>query len=138
MKIIVRESLATARLGELEPIKGLPGMLRAVVGTVDKVWKAGIDLSRQTHRRLQALRRLEEEVLRRLPPSMKRPQELVEPARARMCFAQTILRPIEIQGHSEMSPCWWPLLHALAEVTPVTWVAAQRWTPCNRRRILFL
>jgi hypothetical protein len=129
LKIAVRESIATVQLGGLEPIKDLPGMVRAVVGTLDKVWNAGIDLSCQTHPRLQVLRSLEKEVLRRLPPSMKQPQELVELARARFCFAQTVLGPIEIQGHSEMSPCWRPLLHALAEVTPVTWVAGSRHVP---------
>jgi hypothetical protein len=129
LKIVARESLTTVQLGELEPIKELPGMVRAVVGTLDKVWNAGIDLSRQTHPRLQALCSLEEGVLRRLPPRMKRPRELVELARARICFARTVLGPIEIQGHSEMSPCWRPLLHALAEVTPVTWVAGSRSVP---------
>jgi hypothetical protein len=129
LKITVRESLAAVQLGELEPIRELPGMVRAVVGTLDKVWNAGIDLSRQTHPRLQALSSLEEGVLRRLPPYMKRPQELVELACARISFARTVLGPIEIQGHSEMSPCWRPLLRALTRVTPVTWVAGSRHVP---------
>src|SRR5215471_7654675 len=38
----VRESLASVDLGELEPIKNLPGMVRAAVGTLDKIWHAGI------------------------------------------------------------------------------------------------
>jgi hypothetical protein len=75
LKIVVRKSLAAVQLGELEPIKQLPGMVGAVVGTLYKVWNAGIELSRQTHPRLQALRSLEQEVLRRLPPYMKRPQQ---------------------------------------------------------------
>ena len=45
LKTAVRESLASVQLGELEPIKDLPGMLRAAAGTLDKVWSAGIDLS---------------------------------------------------------------------------------------------
>jgi hypothetical protein len=129
LKIAVRKSLATVQLGELERIKELPGMVRAVVGTLHKVWNAGIDLSRQTHPRLQPLRSLEEQVLRRLPPCMKRPQELVELARARIGFAQIVLGPIEIQGHSEMSPCWRSLLSPLAEVVPVTWAAGSRHVP---------
>jgi hypothetical protein len=129
LKIAVRKSLATVQLGELERIRGLPGMVRAVVGTLDKVWNAGIDLSRHTHPRLRALRSLEEQVLRRLPPYMKRPQELVELARARIGFAQIVLGPIEILGHSEMSPCWRSLLRALAEVVPVAWAAGSRHVP---------
>jgi hypothetical protein len=74
----VREGLATVDLGELEPIKNLPGMIRAAVGTLDKLWRAGIDLAGETHPRLQAIRTLEAEVLRRLPPLMKRPKELAD------------------------------------------------------------
>jgi hypothetical protein len=129
LKIAVREALATVQLGELEPIKGLPGMVRAAVGTLDKVWNAGIDLSREKHPRLQSLRGLEEEVLRRLPPSMKRPQDLVELARARIGFAKAVLGPIEIHGHSEMSPYWRPLLAALSEIVPVIWIAGSRHVP---------
>ena len=41
LKIAVRELLASVQLGELEPIKELPGMVRAAAGTLDKVWSAG-------------------------------------------------------------------------------------------------
>jgi hypothetical protein len=84
----VREALATVGLGELEPIKHLPGMMRAAVGTLDKLWHAGINLTDETHPRLQAIRTLEAEVLRRLPPSMKRPTELVGLASARIGYAK--------------------------------------------------
>lgn len=82
LKVAVREALARIQLGEMEPIKDLPGMVRAAVGTLEKVWNAGIDLSRQKHPRLQSLHSLEEEVLGRLPPRMKRPQDLVQLVRA--------------------------------------------------------
>ena len=129
LKIAVRESLANVQLGELEPIKDLPGMVRAAAGTLEKVWSAGIDLSRRTHPRLAALHQLEQEVLRRLPACIKRPQDLVERAGARIRFAKPVLGPIEIHGHSEMSPCWRPLLHALSEVVPVTGIAGSRHVP---------
>jgi hypothetical protein len=129
LKIAVRDALASVQLGELEPIKDLPGMVRAAAGTLDKVWSAAIDLSRRTHPRLAALHTLEQEVLRRLPACMKRPQELVELACARIRFANAVIGPIEIHGHSEMSPCWRPLLHALSEVVPVTWIAGSRHVP---------
>lgn len=125
----VRESLPAVSMGELEPIKDLPGMVRAAVSTLDKVWRAGIDLSAGKHARLQALRALEEEVLRRLPPSMKRPAELVALACKRVTYATAVLGPLEIQGHSEMSPCWRPLLKQLAEILPVTWIAGPRHVP---------
>jgi hypothetical protein len=125
----VRQAIATIDLGELEPIKNLPGMLRAAVGTLDKLWRAGIDLGEETHPRLEAMRALEEEVVRRLPSSMRRPKQLVESARARIAFAKTVLGPVEIHGHSEMSPCWRSLLKDLSEVVPVTWIAGPRHLP---------
>jgi hypothetical protein len=44
LKIAVRDSLASVQLGELEPIKDFPRMVRAAAGTLDKAWSAGIDL----------------------------------------------------------------------------------------------
>jgi hypothetical protein len=129
LKIAVRQSLSSVRLGELEPIKDLPGMVRAAVGTLDKVWNAAIDLSREKPPRLQALRKLEEEVLCRLPPCMKRPQDLVALARGRIGYAKAVVGPVEVHGHSEMSPCWRPLLVALSEIVPVTWIAGSRHVP---------
>src|SRR5450759_5087352 len=72
----VREALPETDLGELENIKTLPGMVRAAVNTLDKVWRADIDLSSSSHLRLQALAALEQNVLRRLPPSMRKPKAL--------------------------------------------------------------
>jgi hypothetical protein len=129
LKIAVREALASVQLGELEPIKELPGMVRAAAGTLDKVWSAGIDLSREKHPRLVALHKLEQEVLCRLPACMKRPQDLVALASARIGFAKAVIGPVKIHGHSEMSPCWRPLLHALSAVVPVTWIAGSRHIP---------
>jgi hypothetical protein len=43
----VREALANASLGQLEPIKNLPGMVRAAVGTLNKVWGANIELGQR-------------------------------------------------------------------------------------------
>ncbi|TAH66235.1 MAG: hypothetical protein EWM45_11915 [Rhodopseudomonas palustris] len=110
-------------MGELEPIKDLPGMPAAVVATFDKVWRAGVDLSAVGHPRSDALAALEEEVVRRLPASMKRPSELVVLAIERIGHAATAIGPLEIYSHSEMSPCWRPLLGELTKVIPVTWVA---------------
>jgi hypothetical protein len=125
----IREALPETDLGELENIKNLPGMVRAAVSTLDKVWQADIDLSSSSHPRLQALAALERNVLRRLPASMKKPKTLVDLARARIAHAPAALGPVEIRGHSEMPGCWRPLLQALADVVPVTWVAGPRSVP---------
>lgn len=76
-------------LGELEPIKTLPGMGRAAVGTLQKVWRAGIDLSAcaRDHPRLEAVARLEQATLAALPSAMLRPVDLVVRARERVALA---------------------------------------------------
>ena len=125
----VRGALSETKLGDLDDIKHLPGMARAAVATLDKVWRAGLELSVSPNPRLQALSKLESAALERLPPSMLRPEELVERAQARIGLAPKVLGPIEVHGHSEMSPCWRPLLSALADVTPVTWIAGVRSVP---------
>src|ERR1700720_1659444 len=43
----VKDALARTHLGELEDIKALPGTVRAAVGTLEKVWRAGFDLTSQ-------------------------------------------------------------------------------------------
>lgn len=125
----VREALFAGDLGDLDAIKDLPGMVRAVIDTLDKVWRAAIDLSAWSEPRLQALRALETETLRRLPASMKRPAELVELAHGHIRHAPKVIGPVEIHGHSEMSPCWRPLLFELTNSVPVVWVAEARSVP---------
>ena len=125
----VRDAVANTRLGDLEPIQTLPGIGHAAVSTLDKIWSTNLDISETEDARLKALGTLEAEVLRRLPPSMKRPSELVERACARIQHAAVVLGPIEIHGHSEMSLCWRPLLEALAKTVLVTWVAGPRSVP---------
>ena len=125
----VKAALASTSLGELEDIKQLPGMVRAAVDTLDKVWHANIELSAHKNQRLEALSTLEQAVLRRLPASMKRPKEMVDLALKRIQHAAAVLGPIEVHGHSEMSPAWRELLKALAEVVSVVWLAGPRYVP---------
>lgn len=125
----VSDTLPDVEMGELEPIKGLPGMPAAVTATFDKAWRAGIDLSDVGHPRTDALASLEQAVVQRLPASMKRPRDLVEMALRRIGHAPAVIGPLEIQGHSEMSPCWRPLLITLAGTIPVSWIAGPRPVP---------
>lgn len=125
----VRAALPLTDLGELERITSLPGMARAAATTLGKAWDAGLVLSASRRPRLQALAALESAVLSRLPPAMKRPAELVALACARLAHAPAVLGPVEIHGHSEMAPCWRPLLGPLAGAVPVAWVAGRRPVP---------
>lgn len=131
LRSVIQSVLPTTPMGELESIKSLPGMISAATDTLTKTWRAGIDLSARaaTHPRLQAMADLEAAVLGRLPPGMLRPTDIVSAAMGRLDHAPAILGPVEIVGITEMSPCWRPLLRALATHVPVRWIAGPRRTP---------
>ena len=123
-------------LGELDRIKTLPGFARAVATSLSKAWSAGLDLKElaatsdaAARPRLEALVLLEAEILRQLPPSMRRPADLVSLALARLRHAAALFGPIAIEGRTEMSPVWRPLLAGLTRVTEVSWVAGPRHVP---------
>ncbi len=127
----LQEVLPQTNVGELETLKLLPGMVGAAADTLHKAWRAGIDLSQRglDHPRIAALANLEAAVLQRLPQSMRRPQDLVALAQSRMVHAPALFGEVEIVGISELSPCWRPLLLALAEKVPVRWHAGPRLAP---------
>lgn len=123
--------LPQTKMGELEDIKMLPGMVDAAAQTLHKAWRAGIDLGqrRGDHKRLDAIASLEAAVLAELPAGMHRPSDIVALAMKRLHHAPAVLGPIDISGLTEMSPCWRPLLKALASKVPVRWNAGPRDVP---------
>jgi hypothetical protein len=135
LKAAVTKAL-TADLGDLDRIKELPGFPRAAAATLSKAWTAGLNLAElaatagpEAASRLAAVARLEEEVLRHLPPSMCRPADLVSAALPRTLYARTLFGGIAVRGRTEMSPVWRPLLAALAAETDVQWIAGPRRIP---------
>jgi hypothetical protein len=131
LRAAIQIALPTTTLGELDSIKLLPGMINASAATLQKAWRAGIDLAARAgeHPRLDSIARLEAAVRAQLPPGMMRPGELAAEAYLHLVHAKTILGPVEIVGITELSPCWRPLLHALTAHIPVTWTAGARATP---------
>ena len=131
----LREAIVAAlpdtNLGNLDKIKGLPGMTGAAADTLRKAWRAGLDLQARAgeHPRLQSIASLEAAVLEALSPSMMRPADLVAAGLARLDHAAVLFGPIEIVGITELSPVWRPLLHAIARQVPVRWNAGPRPVP---------
>ena len=123
--------LPETALGELDGIKGLPGMMGSAADTLRKAWRAGVDLQVRAgeHPRLQSIASLEAAVVGALPPAMMRPADLVAAGRARLEHAAALFGPIEIVDITELSPVWRPLLHALATHVPVRWIAGPRPVP---------
>ena len=130
LRASIQSILTETNLGELESIKTLPGIIDAAADTLQKVWRAGIDLMGMgTHPRIDAIARLEAAVLNQLPSGMKRPVDIIEAAKSRLSYASMILGPVQITGLTELSPCWRPLLTALTAHTTVEWVSGARVTP---------
>lgn len=131
LRAAIQQALPETDLGELDGIKQLPGMVDAAADTLHKAWRAGLDLAGRSgeHPRMLSVARLEEAVLERLPPSMMRPSDLIAASMPRLAHAPALLGSVEIVGITELSPCWRPLLLALAEYTPVRWIAGPRSAP---------
>lgn len=131
LRAAIQTVLPTTPMGELESIKLLPGMISAAADTLHKAWRAGIDLTVRSadHPRLEAIARLETAVLAQLPVGMMRPLDIAAAANSRISHAPAVLGAIEIVGLTELSPCWRPLLKALAARIPVRWTAGPRSVP---------
>lgn len=131
LRAAIQAALPTTPMGQLESIKVLPGMIDAAADTLHKAWRAGIDLAAcaADHPRLAAIARLELAVLEQLPPGTMRPLDIVAAATARIAHAPAVLGSMEIVGLTELSPCWRPLLQALATHIPVQWTAGPRNVP---------
>jgi hypothetical protein len=97
---IVLQKAPPDTVGDLEPIRGLPGLQLALTCKLKKAWRAGLDLgARKTeHPRFATLAGMERAVLDRLPPGMLRPVDLATAAWARLRHAPAILGDVEVRG----------------------------------------
>lgn len=131
LRATIQAVLPDVALGELDSLKSLPGMVGAATDTLRKAWRAGIDLQarRGEHPRIASVASLEEAVLAALPPAMMRPVDLVAASLQRLDHVAALFGQIEIVGITELSPCWRPLLQAIAQRVPVRWTAGPRSTP---------
>ena len=131
LRVAIKTVLPETPLGELDGIKALPGMVSAAVDTLRKAWRAGIDLEERAseHPRLESIAILEEAVLKALPPAVMRPTDLVTAGLQRLDHAVALFGPVDIVGITELSPCWRPLLHAIATHVQVRWIAGPRPVP---------
>ncbi len=118
-------------LGDLEPIRGLPGLQLALARTLGKAWRAGLDLDGRKFEtvRFATLAALEAEVLARLPSGMMRPTDLAAAAVTRLAHAPAILGAVEVQGLTALEPVWQSLLTEIAKQIPVCWNAGPREAP---------
>ncbi len=131
LRAAIQTALPNADLGKLESIKNLPGFIDAAVDTLQKAWLAGIDLQERAadHPRIASIAALEAAVLAGLPPAALRATDLAAEALDRQANVPALFGDVEIVGITELSPCWRPLLEAIATQTSVRWNAGPRSVP---------
>lgn len=126
----VAAALRTTPLGDLDAIRGLPGSVSAVAGTLRKVWLAGLDLDAYAAptpaaaERTATVGRLRTAVKAHLPPFLMTPDDLVGRALERLVHAPRVLGDVKVQGVLDVAPVWRALLARLVEHVRVEWVAA--------------
>ncbi|MVT64840.1 PD-(D/E)XK nuclease family protein [Bradyrhizobium pachyrhizi] len=124
LDVAVLRALDGAGFVELEPVRSLPGMVRAVARTLRKLWDADLDLlTLGDSQRIGELRLIEERVQEYLPEAVLSPRDLRNAAQQRIQHAPRLLGPVCIEQLSFIQPVWRPLIEALAHVVPVEWRA---------------
>ena len=126
LEIAVREALDEGGFMELELVRPLPGMTRAVLRTLKKVWDADLDLvaaARAGSPRIADVALLEARVKARLPSGAMTPRDLRTEALRRIQHAPRIVGALRLDQILFVAPVWRPMLEALRDIIPVEWAA---------------
>lgn len=117
----IRSALAEGGFSDLERVRDLPGMVRAVQRTLTAAWRADTLLDPAGGARLGDLAELDARVRAALPAGALAPPDLRDAALARIAHAPALFGRIELEGLLDVDPVWRPLAAALADVTVVSW-----------------
>jgi hypothetical protein len=122
----IRAAIDPGGFADLDRMRALPGMTRALLATLGKVWDADLDLQALAAdgARLADLALIEQRVHATLPPGALTPRHLRDRAIERTRHAGILLGAVELDGVMQVPPVWRPLLAALADTTELTWRAA--------------
>jgi len=124
-------------LDEFQRHQNTPGFPTSAAATLQKAWaQLQITELAKTSDALVARaltpHRLEAEVLKRLPPSMRRPADLVSCASA-PCDTRRLCRRDPRARQNRNVAKWRPFLAALRDVTDVQWIAIPRQVPAGAK-----
>lgn len=117
----IRNALAEGGFSDLERLRDLPGMVRAVQRTLTAAWRADTLLDAASGARLGDLAKLNARVRMGLPAGALSPPDLRNAALARIAHAPALFGRIELEGLLDVDPIWRPLVAALVDVTAVSW-----------------
>lgn len=119
----IRITLDAGDFAELESIRQLPGMTRAVARTLAKIWQADLPLlERADHSaRLADIAEIERRVRSNLPKGVLTARDLRDAALMRVVNAPAVLGSVELDGVISVAPVWRPLFQALSQTVPLSW-----------------
>jgi hypothetical protein len=122
---LVRAAIDAGGFADIEPVRALPGMTRAVLSSLDRMWAAAFDLASRApeHARLRDLHLIETRVRESLRPGLLLTPDLQERAIARAAFAPVALGDVTLDGVFSVAPVWRPLLAAIDVHVSVSWRA---------------
>lgn len=121
----IRSALAEGGFAQLDEVRALPGMPRAVAHSLASIWRADLDLVVLAPRssRLADVHLIETRIRSLLPPGKLLPRDLRDTALAHAARAKNLFGVITVEGLVDVDPVWRPLVAAIARDVPVTWVA---------------
>jgi hypothetical protein len=122
----IQVALGESNFAELDRVRTLPGMTRAVATALRRAWDANIDLSRYTQpgaARLVDVASIEQAVRQRLPLAAKLPRDMRDLAIANAARAPALLGAVTLERMAWVAPLWRPLINALSRIVPVSWQA---------------
>lgn len=127
---LVTEVILDTDLGELNPMRGRPGMPSACASTLMKYWLSGIEAGEyDKSERIQAILSLEQTVVAVMPRHLMRPADLVALAVSRIEHAPMIVGEAIFRNMTNLHPVWRSLFDAMVGRIPVTWDAGPREVP---------
>jgi hypothetical protein len=126
LDLAIQRALDDGDFVELESVRTLPGMTRAVAGSLRKVWNADVELLETNgpgKLRIGELALIEGRVRNHLPKAMLIPRDLRDAAIRRIEHGPRLIGPVTIDGLSFIPPVWRPLIMALQQAVSVEWRA---------------
>ncbi len=123
IEVAVAAALSEGGFQDIERVRTLPGMVRAVTRTMTDVWSAAITLDgpEVTSPRLADIALIDRRVRNHLAEGVLAPPDLAEAALARVGHAKRLVGPVTLLRLRDPSPVWHPLLEALSHEVDLEW-----------------
>ena len=125
LSMAVARALRDGGFAQLDPVRNLPGMVRAALQSLNRAWSADLDLDNlaSTSARVADLAMLQQRVSEVLPQGAMLPRQLRDAALERVSVAPKLFGCVKLEKLVDVEPLWRPLLTALSGQLEVSWAA---------------